>query len=102
VVEPEEASDALRLSLSGDIDGWRVQRDEQRKHLAAETLVQREVTAHCDDLVVGMGRHDEYTLLLNGTESKRHTVRDAVDSAEETCRRALKYAIEKWRWKVAH
>jgi hypothetical protein len=55
VIEPEKASDTLGLALSDDSGGWRVQRDEQREHLAAKTLVEREVTADCDDVVVGMG-----------------------------------------------
>ena len=58
MIEPEKASDTLGLALSADICGWRVQRYEEREHLAAKTLVEREVTADCDDLVVGMGGHD--------------------------------------------
>jgi hypothetical protein len=54
VIEPEKASDALGLALSDHI----VQRDEEREHLAAKTLVEREVTANCDNLVVGVGGHD--------------------------------------------
>jgi hypothetical protein len=54
VIEPEKASDTLGLALS---DG-RVQRDEERKHLTAKTLVERKVTADGYDLVVGMGGHD--------------------------------------------
>jgi hypothetical protein len=67
VVESQKASDALGLSFSGNIDGRRVQRDKQRKHIATEALVEREVAAHCDGFVIGMGGYDEYTLLLNGT-----------------------------------
>jgi hypothetical protein len=57
VIKPEKTSYMLGLVLSDD-RGWRVQRDEQREHLTAETLVEREITADCDDLVVGMGGHD--------------------------------------------
>src|SRR5262245_49098688 len=105
VIEPKQSCDTLGLALSDDRGGrnrWRIQRDEQREHLAAESLVEREVAADCYDLVVGMGRHDEHTLLLNCTELDRHTVRDAVNTAEETCRRPLKYAVKKWwspHWK---
>jgi hypothetical protein len=55
VIEPEKASDTLGFALSADICGRRVQRDEQREHLAAKTLVEREVAADCDDLIIGMG-----------------------------------------------
>jgi hypothetical protein len=96
VIEPEEASDALGFALSDDRGGWVVLRDEQREHLAAKALVKREVTADGDNLVVGMGGHDQYTLFLDRTELDRHTVGDAVDAAEETRRRALKNAVEEW------
>ena len=57
VVEPEKASDTLGLTLPDEAGGWCVQRDEQRKHLAAKALMERKVTADCDNLVVGMRSH---------------------------------------------
>ena len=71
VIEPEQTSDTLGLALSADRGGrsWgRVQRDEQREHLTAKTLVQCEDAADCDDLVVGMGGNHQHTLLLNRAE----------------------------------
>jgi hypothetical protein len=55
VLKPEKASDTLGLALPDEGGGSCILRDEEREHLAAETLVEREVTADCDDLVIGMG-----------------------------------------------
>src|SRR5262249_27912604 len=63
----------------------------------AKTLMERQVSADCDDLVVGMGGDDQHTLLINCTELNRHTVSEAVNAAEETRCSSLKYAVEEWR-----
>jgi hypothetical protein len=94
VIEPQKVSDPLCLALPADIGGRRVQRDEQREHLAAKTPVQSEVAADRDNLIVGMGGHDQYTLLLDCTKLDRHSVRDAVNAAEKTRSRVLEYAVQ--------
>jgi hypothetical protein len=58
MIKPKKASDTLGLALPDEGGGWCILRSEQREHLAAETLVEREVTADRDDLIVGMGGHD--------------------------------------------
>jgi hypothetical protein len=71
-----------------------LRRDEQREYLAAKALMEREITADRDHLVVGMGSHYYYAPLFNCTELDRHAVRDAVNSAKKTACRALKDAVE--------
>ena len=90
MVETEKASDTLGFAFSR----CRIQRDEQREYLAAKALMEREITADRDHLVVGMGSHYYYAPLFNCTELDRHAVRDAVNSAKETACRALKDAVE--------
>jgi hypothetical protein len=92
MIESEKASDTLGLAFSHD-RGGRIQRDVQCEHLAAKTLVEREVATDRDDLVVGMRGHDQYTLLLDRTKLARHAVRDAMNTAEEMRRRPLKDAV---------
>jgi hypothetical protein len=94
VIESEKVSNTLGLALSRDIHGWRVKRDKEREHLAPKTLMEGKVAADCDDLVIGMGSHDQHALLLNRTKLDRHAVGEAVNAAKETRRSTLKYTVE--------
>jgi hypothetical protein len=97
MIKPKEASGAFRFALSADIGSWRVQRNEQCEHRATKTLVEGQIAADRNYLVIGMGRHNEYALFLDCSQLDRHAVCDAVNAPKETRRRALKYAVQKWR-----
>jgi hypothetical protein len=55
IIKPEKASGTLRFALSADVGSWCVQGDEQREHLASKALVECEVAANRNDLVIGVG-----------------------------------------------
>jgi hypothetical protein len=97
MIKPEKASGTLRFALSADISNWRVQRDEQREHFASKTLVESEVAADSNDLVIRMGSHNEHTLFLGCSQLGRHSVRETVNPAKQTRRRPLEHAIEVFR-----
>jgi hypothetical protein len=82
MIKPEKASGTLGLALPDEGGGWCILRDEQREHLAAETLVESEVAANRDDLVIGMGSHNEYTLFLDCSQLGRHPVRETVNPSK--------------------
>ena len=58
MIKPEKASGAFRFALSADIGSWRVQRYEQREHLATQTLVEGQIAPDSNDLVIGMGSYN--------------------------------------------
>jgi hypothetical protein len=97
MIKPEKASGALGFTLSADIGAWRIQRDEQREHIASKTLVESKVAADRNDLIIGMGSHNEHTLFLDCSQLGRHPVRETVNPSKKTRRRALKHAIEEFR-----
>ena len=97
MIKPKEPSGAFRFALSADIGRWRVQRNEQCEHLATKTLVEGQIAADRNYLVIGMGCHNEYALFLDCSQLDRHAMRDTVNTLKETRRRALKYAVQKWR-----
>ena len=97
MIEPEKASGTLRFAPSADIGSRRIQRDEQREHLASKPLVESKIAADRNDLVIGMGSYNEYALFVDCPELGRHPVREAVNPSKQTGRRALKDAIEEFR-----
>jgi len=82
VIEAEKAGGTLRFALSADIGGWSVQRDEQREHFASKMLVESEVAPDRNDLVIGMGSDNKYTLFLDCSQLGWHPVSDAVNPSQ--------------------
>ncbi len=97
MIKPEKASSTLRFAFSANIGNRRILCNEQREQFTSKTLVESEVPANRNDLVIGMGSHNDYTLFLEGSQLGGHTMREAVNPSKETNCRALKHAFEEFR-----